>query len=250
MKSLKQLRKNSEQKQYGGTGPFPCKARFRRGQGFTLVELLVVIIIVTALIFLSIPAVQKMRIYSQTVRCTGNLRQICTAVFTYATDRNMTFPEHYLADTKQTITLPWYLPLSARTAPKQIGEYEVCYIYHPGYGKKLPPFFCEANPKFKTEGELAWTNYAFNGFLIGKKMTAVAKSKVMLMDSRFGTQKKLNYISYGPSEPDDWITYTPVHGRSAQFAFTDGHIESVFISNSDQEAPSNKITREWFEITP
>lgn len=221
-----------------------------RKEGFTLVELLVVIAVITAVIFLSIPAAQRVRSYSQVARCTNNLQQLSTAVFAYAMDHNMTFPEHYLADTKQTITLPWYLPLSAQSAPKQIGEYEICYIHHAGYGKKKRPFFCESNPRFNREGQLAWTNYAFNGFLIGKKMASVSTKKVMLMDSYFGTQKPLHYISYGPSVVDDWQTYRPVHGNFAQFAFTDGHIESVFISDSTGGAPSSKIMKDWFEIDP
>jgi prepilin-type processing-associated H-X9-DG protein/prepilin-type N-terminal cleavage/methylation domain-containing protein len=65
----------------------PC-----RGTGFTLVELLVVLGILTVLIGLLLPAITRARKQAMRVVCQSNLRQVGHAVLTYAEANRGSFP--------------------------------------------------------------------------------------------------------------------------------------------------------------
>ncbi len=66
-----------------------------RPLGFTLIELLVVISIVALLIALLMPALNKARLVTQSVKCQSNLRQITLASFSYAVDAKNNLPVKY-----------------------------------------------------------------------------------------------------------------------------------------------------------
>src|SRR5688572_20024643 len=66
----------------------------RMRRGFTLVELLVVMTIVSLLAALLIPAVMAARETGRTVQCRSNLRQIGLAVLGYAHHNNGAYPTY------------------------------------------------------------------------------------------------------------------------------------------------------------
>src|SRR5437016_4452912 len=69
--------------------------------GFTLVELLVVIVLVGFLALMFLPAHAASRTKSQSIRCLDNLRQIMGALMMYTHDNHDFFPPNAL-DTQLT----------------------------------------------------------------------------------------------------------------------------------------------------
>ena len=66
----------------------------KRSQGFTLVELLVVIGIIAVLVAILLPALRGARDSGQRVACLSNLRQLGSAFIAYAGEHKGSFPYH------------------------------------------------------------------------------------------------------------------------------------------------------------
>ena len=64
----------------------------RRGQGFTLVELLLVIAVIGLLAARSLPAIMRAKAKAQRILCVGNLRQLGLAFHSFALNPGNRFP--------------------------------------------------------------------------------------------------------------------------------------------------------------
>jgi len=107
-----------------------------RHRAFTLIELLVVISIVSLLISILLPALSKARTASQRLQSTTNVRQILTAIHTYAGDHNSNLPYGRNAQ-------PTDVP------PSSTGAYWAGVLYHRDYLNSLDIFW---SPARNTDG--------------------------------------------------------------------------------------------------
>src|SRR3954471_5954414 len=69
--------------------------RLRKNQGFTLVELLVVIGIIALLISILLPSLNRARETANRVKCGSNLKQIGQALLLYSNENRNAFPRTY-----------------------------------------------------------------------------------------------------------------------------------------------------------
>lgn len=67
------------------------KSRFLKA--FTLIELIVVIVVIAILVAIFLPVISTVIKNGRTTKCASNLRQIGTAMFSYANEHNGYFPE-------------------------------------------------------------------------------------------------------------------------------------------------------------
>ncbi|MFH1497076.1 MAG: prepilin-type N-terminal cleavage/methylation domain-containing protein [Verrucomicrobiota bacterium] len=77
------------------TGPEPGRRARGHPRGFTLIELLTVIAIIGILAAILVPVVGKVRQSARTSACASNLRQVGTAILTYAADHQNWLPGGY-----------------------------------------------------------------------------------------------------------------------------------------------------------
>jgi prepilin-type processing-associated H-X9-DG protein/prepilin-type N-terminal cleavage/methylation domain-containing protein len=83
--------------------------------GFTLVELLVVIGIIAVLIGILLPSMARSRQQAQTVQCMSNLRQLAIAAFAYADNNNGSYPIAYYGSFKSPLSISYSWDFTTET---------------------------------------------------------------------------------------------------------------------------------------
>jgi len=229
----------------------------RPKNGFTLVELLVVVATVLMLVALLIPVTEGVRSRSQSTACLANLRQLHGGALAYAADHQGEVP---VDRTNGATGRSWY------SAIKE-------YVPHGGYGKKKPPYFCPANPaRVIASGNIGWTTYAINAnlyapsvsanlgtaptdesrgsFLQGRRavrLTLVKSSAVLLLDSVNGAESPGTWYINGGTDLQ-WTNTYAVHGTRVNVIFVDGHAEAPQVSPRTVNGAGdlNELRKAWF----
>jgi prepilin-type processing-associated H-X9-DG protein len=234
--------------------------------GFTLVELVVVIGMLTLLAWMLVPALAKTNVGSPTVRCVNNLRQLQQAAAMYASDNN-----GRLAPNGSTLTFnasAWasgYLDWAQSTANTNL---------HYLSGAALGPYTTSDRRIYKCPADKAPASngsrvrsYSMNGFVGGtveQEFFGYATYRAFLKEADFavsGSAKTFVFVDEHPDSINDevlglqmtpstlWPGAVPWddvpashHNGSGAFSFADGHAEIHAWRDSLTKAPVLKTS--------
>ena len=141
-------------------------------QNFTLIELLVVIAIIAVLAAMLLPALSKAREKAREISCTGNMKQLGTALMLYLDDNDDIFPHSPGGKNLSTGNLTdhgeaCYYVKGFQNIP---GAYENKYWHGQlwRYLRNKKTFLCPSatlDPTLSQINEDGSCNYTYNGFL-------------------------------------------------------------------------------------
>lgn len=195
-------------------------------RGFTLVELLVVVTVISVLVALLVPAVTSSRQKAHTIKCLGQLREWGTAFSAYQSDNNGQFP-----------AFPWYVSLSTYVGLEKFWEAGSTVSPRPG-DKSL--YSCPAASGGDFGGSTGKISYAMNNQIHVGNRTAGEVGTPTLRRSHLSKPASFAVLfdaktatAYGGAT--DLLLR---HGRSSigNMLFADGSVMSVTnrINNEDK----------------
>ncbi len=195
----------------------------KRTHGFTLVELLVVIGIISTLIAILLPALNRAREAAKVVACASQLRQVGLAMRMYAMDNH-----DWLGRAAY-----WNYPFRFNLYKLDGGTISASEsnLYVP-YTKTKEVFFCPnirtGFPTWNSYADAGYTGYLFlNNFyadsaankrrLFGPRLIHTKSTDALAMDFIYGEMPSTSITSSGR-----WHT---AHRRGANVLFTDGSVK-------------------------
>jgi len=237
---------------------FTCFLAFRSGasaqrlakrypwRGFTLVELLVVIVIVGILIALVMPSITKARDSAQSVKCMSNLRQIWVMTETYCTDNGNILPPSYGWTSGGSVWLEYLVAqvkgISIYDARDAIARGEV-----PSHCPIVLPSDKDITLK-SPSGASYWINYGVNFNNLGQFQTTNGLPNFSRL--KVSLPSKCIYLADAPGAllnpygPPAWQAAARHHGRS-NVLWMDGHVTSELTSWLNNPSTADYIENWW-----
>ncbi|HOD82739.1 MAG: hypothetical protein BWX88_03227 [Planctomycetes bacterium ADurb.Bin126] len=115
--------------------------------GFTLVELLVVVAIMSLLLMILTPALQNARHLSRQVICGSNLHQISVGLAGYAQSQRGELPPFHISGTK-SLTETWHTYIAYENSTRTNGRmtpWNMAMAYETGHVGNWRAFYCPSN---------------------------------------------------------------------------------------------------------
>jgi prepilin-type N-terminal cleavage/methylation domain-containing protein/prepilin-type processing-associated H-X9-DG protein len=220
-------------------GRWAMSANIYRGRksqqgGFTLVELLVVIAVISILAGMLLPALENARDSALQISCLSNLRQINMSMGAYASDNDFYYPAM-----RNSVKGPWNDPrreLIVDEYMQAAGTDATADICRCPIGEENPVGTTTMG-KIERYGTYIYNGYYANGGASGSDTSPLAFNKIrkpslcsMLGDGNMSS----NHISY-TSFLFAHMALHPV--GNVNIAFFDGHTESRY----DEEIPRSQL---------
>jgi prepilin-type N-terminal cleavage/methylation domain-containing protein/prepilin-type processing-associated H-X9-DG protein len=192
----------------------------RNRKAFTLVEMLVVLGIIGILTALSFSGITSALRTARRAQCLANMRQISTAILSYAGDNDADFP--LTENPAWDIPLNPYLGVQTTSAPNPV--------------LKCPQ---DSRP-LNASGNFA-RSYSLNSSLPSKVIQITAPAQTILVaewysggttgpggaGSNFQYGGRFDIVTYGAGSIPSSTSSVGYHGSTSNFAFVDGHAESL-----------------------
>lgn len=207
------------------------KSLLKPGAGFTLLELLTVLAVISILAALLIPGAKAMTERSKSVKCQNNLRQIGAALISYAADNNQTLPANQAWASQDNAWWCWelnpYLGVAEGTT------------FNPAY-------LCPSSPYSDRPGDHSWNMsyaYSLSEAANGLRMPAIVRPSNFFLCGDTTQQTGARSAGHILQYPQNQIV-TPVafdndtngtqwgwvrfrHSQAANMLFADGHVEAI-----------------------
>lgn len=219
--------------------------------GFTLIEILVVVVIVGVLVSLAVPAVMKAKGAGNVAQCAANLRSIGAGVQTYLSENNNCFPSE-----------PRYMSLNGFLLTVMAGYYPDPV---PGTENALNPqgpvvkgWIC---PSDRTRGGMSKYgamygvpgdegssginahSYCANAYLFKRNITEVTRPGQTILATDFPWSTNGTRAIYPAGSP--WSTMYPRdwHQEKVNCLFVDGHVEPLLAKSLTWGQSNTKL---WY----
>jgi prepilin-type N-terminal cleavage/methylation domain-containing protein len=225
----------------------------RRAHGFTLVELLAVVGIISILMAVLLPAMSKARASARALSCQSNLRQLITAVILYANENKGTLP---FPNSEPLETPPgangilWRGPGWLYDAPNRTQEADLKEGVLWKYLNKIEVYRCpdDEPPRWPGSTQMM-TSYMMNGAVCGfdknRSPYKLAKMKgnwICLIEADHCDDENEPTWNDGCVDPEDGNTNR--HRGGGNVACFDSHIERIGELEYDDET-ARKPGRLW-----
>lgn len=215
--------------------------------GFTLVEILVVMAIITLLAAVLLPVFAKVRERGRQIACLSNLRQLGLATFQYAQDSDDRYP--YGGDPGDLYTDGWRYSENGKYWPAiqlmQANEQIIPNVMD-GYVKNRDLWHCPSDNGFDMAGQhenipLVASPSAFQAFRMSYAYTTQLALEGQTLSSVRTWSHSPPYSEHGPADVPlfydlvgHWHGGTKQYEEHLNFVMLDGHAVSVNRVRADQ----------------